>query len=745
MSAVVRCVPMFVAADADTALYKPAINRTSKHLALQDIATRSRVIEDERQAKIARIAEGIEAERREHETFAPRINVVSRTIAAERTPLAARHYDANVMADKTHSNTSVGSAGSPQPRAPAADHQPSINAASKHMSDEKRAALEQHHKVRVEVRALWQRHADGPTMSPAAVRRVLLDIGLNGNDDLTAAKFLAALACTDAAAYVEYARFAKVFEAVLRNATQTRDATRQRNQRHEVRPQPAKHEPARSVPASQAQLAKPAAPAARASSSQPRDHGVQPMARSTARSGHPVPLPSAAIQRPPSTARRAPSTGVARASKAAAPRPSSSTSQRAVETKPRRAPKVEFVSRDEAELRACTFKPDTRHIHAPQGADHSRSGSASKAAAGAAIDAAHTAPDAPGFRDAIERLAKARRQHKPSFNDMLRSGEDGTQHAKPRGGKTVPKPFDLQLAKRPCDRTHPFLFVDVDMPNGRRGRVDVHHGDTPAALAASFSMTYGLDAACTEELEQLLKQRIDEHLRNGGSTTTPAPRPSASDPAARRAPVTVDIEPPRATSQSQTRGPTSSYASPERAHTATPPAATTHEVSAPPKGAARSTVVAKSRDAHHALEGRDAHPQQPAAYHQRDVPVTIAVPRSWPAPAANDSTAEFEAIEMQADEAPQRDVPRDRSLPQHAPKQTATAADMDFGAVDDFEPADGDFDDSFSGNAGTDANAYYYSTWASPGQDNDEFAVAAREPSGARATSAGRSAATLWV
>ena len=77
---------------------------------------------------------------------------------------------------------------------------------------------------------------------------------------------------------------------------------------------------------------------------------------------------------------------------------------------------------------------------------------------------------------------------------------------------THPHPFELQSDQRAKQRgAPPFLYVDVDMPNGKRGRIGVHHHDSLAHLARQFAVTYQLDDDMEGELRDLLDRSVANH------------------------------------------------------------------------------------------------------------------------------------------------------------------------------------------------------------------------------------------
>jgi hypothetical protein len=76
---------------------------------------------------------------------------------------------------------------------------------------------------------------------------------------------------------------------------------------------------------------------------------------------------------------------------------------------------------------------------------------------------------------------------------------------------TEVEPFHFRTSDRTTEREHakPLLYVDVDLPHGRTGRIGVHRGDTAQDLAIHFCATYSLDEATMYRLTDILQVKID--------------------------------------------------------------------------------------------------------------------------------------------------------------------------------------------------------------------------------------------
>lgn len=160
---------------------------------------------------------------------------------------------------------------------------------------------------------------------------------------------------------------------------------------------------------------------------------------------------------------------------------------------------------------------------------------------------------APGFEAAVQRMRKARDEYKPKFEESLRGGNvappplsyhqhhDETapppqcmRHVDPstasplstrrshngESSLSTPRPatevaaFHFRTDERSTERqwSKPLLFVDVDLPHGRTGRIGVHRGDQAMDLAKSFCTSYGLDHDTMYRLTDILQDKIDAVL-----------------------------------------------------------------------------------------------------------------------------------------------------------------------------------------------------------------------------------------
>ena len=175
----------------------------------------------------------------------------------------------------------------------------------------------------------------------------------------------------------------------------------------------------------------------------------------------------------------------------------------------------------------------------PQQAEaHSRRASRSQSrpqssVSGGDVNVIFMPKDPPGFDKVVQRLAEGRARAVPKFEDALRSAasqrpsaaalhtnghamaEEGASSSAVPAEPTEPRPFAFASEAREKERAQrrPLLFVDVNLPHGKSGRIGVYSGDDPETLAHNFCVTYGLDTDALAQLTAMLRQRIDMTLR----------------------------------------------------------------------------------------------------------------------------------------------------------------------------------------------------------------------------------------
>eukprot|EP01063_Lacrimia_lanifica_P017606 TRINITY_DN24653_c0_g1_i1.p1 TRINITY_DN24653_c0_g1~~TRINITY_DN24653_c0_g1_i1.p1 ORF type:complete len:777 (+),score=298.86 TRINITY_DN24653_c0_g1_i1:130-2460(+) len=120
-----------------------------------------------------------------------------------------------------------------------------------------------------------------------------------------------------------------------------------------------------------------------------------------------------------------------------------------------------------------------------------------------------------GYFESIKRLREGKYDHK-SFADKLRDGgaaaEPAAAAAAERrsssvGGLTQPKPFKFSVSAKNARK--PLMYLDIQLPKGRKGRVGIHEGDTAEALARAFANSYHLPKQMEAKLAKVLAHHID--------------------------------------------------------------------------------------------------------------------------------------------------------------------------------------------------------------------------------------------
>ena len=114
-----------------------------------------------------------------------------------------------------------------------------------------------------------------------------------------------------------------------------------------------------------------------------------------------------------------------------------------------------------------------------------------------------------GYFEVIKRL-REKRAVPASFEENLRSSSPQPSQQQRGGGRssssrtTKPRPFNLRLAKK----NEPLLYLDVQLPRGRRGRIGIQEGDSAAGLARSFATANQLSSKTEATLLKVLEEHI---------------------------------------------------------------------------------------------------------------------------------------------------------------------------------------------------------------------------------------------
>lgn len=202
------------------------------------------------------------------------------------------------------------------------------------------------------------------------------------------------------------------------------------------------------------------------------------------------------------------------------------------------------------ELTGCTFAPETVTRRPPTVYKFKGTPERNSPAAPAEDSTEHgdaLPADPPGFDKAIQRMAEGRKRAIPKFEELLRTSIAVTTNPRPtasKGGRphrkapstvpsdvdevddngsdvdappvvTEPQPFTLHAQQRVQERREHrlLLYVDVDLPNGKSGRIGVHRGDDPETLSHNFCVAYSLDSEMKSNLTKMLAEKIEVTLR----------------------------------------------------------------------------------------------------------------------------------------------------------------------------------------------------------------------------------------
>ena len=439
---------MFV--ESENCHYQPKINKTSQRLAngLAPLPSRVSYIAESHEARIARIAEEVEAVRKDSETFVPKINPQPCAATAGRVPLAEQ---SNVMMPCQKPTAPL-----PDPEA---THKPVIN--TRAVTRGTREALELQKAVRETLRELWKKYCDdSSTMSSDRVTDVMSSIGLDGADDALRCKLTQALVGEDPNGYIHYNQFCRVLGALINSVAPSLEhqSPQPREVQHLTAPNNAKPR-FLDLPRHRDPTAQPFQPTYE--ERQLQSCTFRPSINTTTS----PPLATTHVPRPHSQ-----------------PPPKSS---------------------EEMQAEECTFAPQILKSHS-----------------GASIPSS-LAPPPPGFAKAVERMQTARVTAQPKFEDTLRGGAPSVSPpvAVACPPETKVKPFHLRSEERAKSRRgKPFLYVDVDLPGGKQGRIAIFHRDEAGEVAKNFARSYGLDYDMQIQLKGLLEEKISAAVRQSSRT-----------------------------------------------------------------------------------------------------------------------------------------------------------------------------------------------------------------------------------
>ena len=181
------------------------------------------------------------------------------------------------------------------------------------------------------------------------------------------------------------------------------------------------------------------------------------------------------------------------------------------------------LQQEALEEEECTFRPLLSKIHQPILSSGNQLQQQQQQQQSAGRGGLAIATAMPGFEKAVKRMELGRERAVHHFEETLRSVSGASSvdlTTTPRQGGTAPtasqlgptevQPFRLRSSVRGMEREaqKPLLYVDVDLPHGRCGRIGVHRGDDAEQLARNFCASYSLDENTVSRLTQILQEKL---------------------------------------------------------------------------------------------------------------------------------------------------------------------------------------------------------------------------------------------
>ncbi|KAG9395590.1 hypothetical protein J8273_2785 [Carpediemonas membranifera] len=151
----------------------------------------------------------------------------------------------------------------------------------------------------------------------------------------------------------------------------------------------------------------------------------------------------------------------------------------------------EELKTEAKELRQCTFKPHIRKdVHVPRPSHVPR-----------------------GFEESVERAKRARREKERVQSELSRPQYTDESYRRSLKFRQSSE-FKFASKRRASERksNSALLYIDVNLPNGRSGRIGIHKGDDPAHLAKSFADVYKLDRTTRMRLQELVEEHVARFL-----------------------------------------------------------------------------------------------------------------------------------------------------------------------------------------------------------------------------------------
>lgn len=117
--------------------------------------------------------------------------------------------------------------------------------------------------------------------------------------------------------------------------------------------------------------------------------------------------------------------------------------------------------------------------------------------------------DPAGFKENIERLRLGHSQ-RVQQKEALEKVSRGENYFRMRNLGIS----EFNFACKPRDHKEVLVHVDVDLGQGKTGRINLHKDDNPRELAKNFCKTFGISDDRRRELEKGLRIQQDNYATN---------------------------------------------------------------------------------------------------------------------------------------------------------------------------------------------------------------------------------------
>ena len=86
---------------------------------------------------------------------------------------------------------------------------------------------------------------------------------------------------------------------------------------------------------------------------------------------------------------------------------------------------------------------------------------------------------------------------------------DSGGRVSPSRRSTLAQPFEFAASKAAAHAQRPLLYVDLQLPNGRKGKVGIYEGDRAEAVARNFALTYQLCQEMRQQVQDIIAHHIE--------------------------------------------------------------------------------------------------------------------------------------------------------------------------------------------------------------------------------------------